>query len=356
LSAQQLIPPRGRELLLPPLVAGSETSQTESLLEQFYRSMPQMVEAWVNRRQSAHTRRAYREDLMTFARWLAIPWPRESHRFLGVSVLDVQAYRQWLVESGAAPKTINRRISSLSSFYRYVGACAAELRLPVTIPNPAHAQFIARAGADPRQETRALSSSAARHLMSLPQGASVEALRDRALLKVFLYTGIRLATARGIEVEDFFWDGAEATLRLREKGEKHRTIGLHVSAAQAIRDYVEQAGLRSGPLFRPLREWRGRSLADRPMSAVCLYSLLRQYLKQLPGGVREVSTLGGGTRLECPYTPHSLRATTATLLLNAGVDITKVQALLGHRHITTTQIYDKRRRATSDSASHEVPL
>jgi site-specific recombinase XerD len=56
------------------------------------------------------------------------------------------------------------------------------------------------------------------------------------------------------------------------------------------------------------------------------------------------------------YTPHSLRATTATLLLDAGVDIKKVQDLLGRRHITTTQIYDKRRIATSQSASHDVPI
>ncbi len=54
--------------------------------------------------------------------------------------------------------------------------------------------------------------------------------------------------------------------------------------------------------------------------------------------------------------PHSLRATTATLLLDAGVDIRKVQELLGHRHITTTQIYDKRRRSTAESASHDVPI
>jgi site-specific recombinase XerD len=58
----------------------------------------------------------------------------------------------------------------------------------------------------------------------------------------------------------------------------------------------------------------------------------------------------------CVYTPQSLRATTATLLLDAGVDIRKVQDLLGHRHITTTQIYDKRRRSTSESASHDVPI
>jgi site-specific recombinase XerD len=58
----------------------------------------------------------------------------------------------------------------------------------------------------------------------------------------------------------------------------------------------------------------------------------------------------------CVYTPHSLRATTATLLLDAGVDIAKVQELLGHRHITTTQIYDKRRRTAKESASHDVPI
>jgi len=55
-------------------------------------------------------------------------------------------------------------------------------------------------------------------------------------------------------------------------------------------------------------------------------------------------------------TPHSLRATTATLLLDAGVDIKKVQDLLSHRHITTTQIYDKRRISASQSASHDVPI
>ncbi len=56
------------------------------------------------------------------------------------------------------------------------------------------------------------------------------------------------------------------------------------------------------------------------------------------------------------YSTHSLRATTATLLLDAGVDIRKVQELLGHRHITTTQIYDKRRRTTKESASHDIPI
>ena len=63
-----------------------------------------------------------------------------------------------------------------------------------------------------------------------------------------------------------------------------------------------------------------------------------------------------GQVMECVYTPHSLRATAATLLLDSGVDIMEVKELLGHRHVTTTQIYDKRRRAAREGASHKMPL
>ena len=72
--------------------------------------------------------------------------------------------------------------------------------------------------------------------------------------------------------------------------------------------------------------------------------------------MKEVQLPDGSPKRKCVYTPHSLRATPATLLLDAGVGIRKVQELLGHRHITTTQIYDKRRRSTAESASHDVPI
>ena len=121
-------------------------------------------------------------------------------------------------------------------------------------------------------------------------------------------------------------------------------------------EYLDQAGLRSGPLFRPQRAGPQGPLADRAMHPVTMYLLLESYLMKLPGAMRDVQRSDGSTAMECLYIPHSLRATTATLLLDAGVDIGKVQELLGHRHITTTQIYDKRRRTTAESASHEVLL
>jgi integrase family protein with SAM-like domain len=85
---------------------------------------------------------------MSFVRFLGIEWPKESWRLLQATIKDVQAFRDELISRDAAPKTLNRRILSLSSFYKYLAAAAAELR-PITVPNPAHAQFIARQSTDP---------------------------------------------------------------------------------------------------------------------------------------------------------------------------------------------------------------
>ncbi len=87
-----------------------------------------------------------------------------------------------------------------------------------------------------------------------------------------------------------------------------------------------------------------------------MWNLIGGYLERLPGATKDVLRDDGTVCRACVYTPHSLRATTATLLLDAGVDIIKVKDLLGHRHVTTTQIYDKRRRSTSESASHDLVI
>ena len=82
-----------------------------------------------------------------------------------------------------------------------------------------------------------------------------------------------------------------------------------------------------------------------------------QRLKLLLAHAAAAEVLVDGSKIKrCIYTPHSLRATTATLLLDAGVDIIKVKELLGHRHVTTTQIYDKRRRSLKEGALHDVPI
>src|SRR3984885_7269548 len=163
--------------------------------------------------------------------------------------------------------------------------------------------------------------------------------------RYYLYTGVRLATACRLRVKDFHLDGEHATIN--EKGNKHRTIGIHFAAAEALTEYIAKAGLETGAIFRARRAVHSDELGEKAMSEASMYRVIAGYVARLPGAVKE------GMRL---YSTHSLRATTATLLLDAGVDIRKVQELLGHRHVTTTQIYDKRRRTTKESASHDVPI
>jgi hypothetical protein len=107
--------------------------------------------------------------------------------------------------------------------------------LPITVPNPAHAQFISRESTDPREETRALSAMRARQLIGLPGGESLIDYRDRAILKTFLWSGIRLGTACRLKVSDFHQDGDEATLRaaLSEPGSPAAVASLGVGEGRA---------------------------------------------------------------------------------------------------------------------------
>ena len=159
-----------------------------------------------------------------------------------------------------------------------------------------------------------------------------------------------------MKVSDFHQDGDQATIRLHEKGDRRRTIGLHFHAAQAIQEYIDAGGITTGPLFRARLNARSRKLASRAMDPSTMYLIIQGYLERLPGARKQEILPDGSVVQRSVYTPHSLRATTATLLLDAGIDIRKVQDLLGHRHITTTQIYDKRRRSTAESGSHDMPI
>jgi integrase/recombinase XerC len=356
LSGSSDEPPLAREA--PPILVGSHTETVARKVESFVNAVAEMFERWVARCESRHTQRAYRQDDMAFVEFMKLRWPEDAPKLLTVRVADVQDYRSMLSLSGMAPKTILRRLSSLSGFYRFMREIAADYRLPIVVPNPAHSQFLPRGTADPVDETQALSLSKARQLVTLPAGDDIFAARDRAILNSFLYSGVRIETACRLEVSDFKQHEEEATIRINEKGNKRRTIGLHFNAASAIQAYIEKAGLKSGPLFRSRLNSRSQKLGTKRMNQKTMYRLLMGYLERLPKSMHELVDLKnpGQARRVCIYSPHSLRATTATLLLDSGEDLRKVQELLGHAHVTTTQVYDKRRRRTSEGASHNVPI
>ena len=292
---------------------------------------------------------------MAFVEFRGWAWPDDAAQLLRASILDVQAFKDHMARHGGAPKTINRRISSLSSFYKFLHGAAAELSLPITVPNPAHAQFISRECSDPVDDTRALSETRARQLVAMVMGSSLLELRDRAILKLYVYTSARIETGCKLNVSDFHQDVDEATLRFHLKGNRYKTKGIHFSAAESIAEYIKASGIESGPLFRPRLSPYKEELAPRRMTQRSMYRLLMSYLERLPEALREKELPSGEKVQECIYSPHSLRARTATLLLDSSVAIESVQDLLDHKHITTTQIYDKRRRSVRDSASHKVP-
>src|ERR1035437_5915906 len=296
---------KGTPFALPPILIGTQTPAVRRRVESFFFSVASCFDAWVARRQSPHTQRAYREDLMAFVKFMGLTWPEHATELLRISITDVLAFREHLLAKNAAPKTINRRISSLSSFYKYLGAAAAELRLPITVPNPAHAQFISRESTDARDETRALSATRARQLLGLPAGDILLEYRDRAILKFFLYSGARLSAVCRSKVSDFHQDGDQATVRLHEKGDKHRTIGLHFQAAQAIGEYIEKAELTSGLLFRPRLNPRIKKLADRAMDSATMYRLVESCLQRLPTAMKDTPAADDGTGRVNVYIPHS---------------------------------------------------
>lgn len=346
-------PSIARDVLVPadaiPILAGHANPLMEKQRDSFVNAIHELFERWLARHQSPHTQRAYRQGINSFLRFAGICWPEEAARLLTVRIADVQQFRESMIEAGYAPKTINHRICALSGFFTYLREMAAELRLPVNIPNPAHSQFIARSAADPVNQTRSLTQQQARILKNLPDGSDVVDYRDRAIVNFYLYTGPRLATGVRLQVSDFRWSLSDPQICIVEKGNRRRTIGLHQFAAVAIRDYIRFAGLQSGPLFRRRTSSRSRDLSQDGLSPRAMSRILQRWLDQLT------------TDECCPlakhsFTPHSLRATAATLLLESGVDICKVQELLGHRHVTTTQIYDKRRRETAQGASHAMPV
>ena len=163
------------------VLAGTATPQTRGRVENFFLSVASIFESWVTRRSSAHTQRAYREDVMALVKFLGLDWPREAHELLRVSLSDVRDFRSHLIQKDAAPKTLNRRISSVSSFYKYLAAAAAELRLPITVPNPAHAQFIEELLKNPREQKVLQAIRRARHKKGLSLAAIAEVLNRKKI-------------------------------------------------------------------------------------------------------------------------------------------------------------------------------
>lgn len=266
----------------------------------------------VERNASPLTIKSYREDLTALHEYLTesygrTPQPAE------ITSLDLRGYIAALHEAGYAKTSVARRLASLRSFYRFAqreGEAEANPAKPLRNPRP------------DRKLPHFLSTEEIGRLLETPPSDRPLGLRDRAILETMYSAGLRVSELVGINDSDL--DLSDGLVRIRGKGRRERLSPLGTFAVQALQAWLRMRplgkGQRPGPDSPVFVSRLGGRLTTRSVAR-----MLEKYLK-----------LSG---LDLRTTPHTLRHSFATHLLDRGADIRSVQELLGHKSLVTTQIY-----------------
>lgn len=292
--------------------------------------VPAAVE-WFANIDNPRTRRAYQIDLEDFCSFVGLTGADE---FRAVTRAHVLAWRAQLEQRGLAGATIRRKLAALASLFDHLLENNA-----VAGGNPVHG--VKRPKIETNEgKTPALGDDQAKRLLDAPDTETVKGVRDRAILAVLLYHGLRREEAARLTVSDLLERRGIKHLRVHGKGKKIRFLPLHPVAAERIYAYLEWDSARdttSGPLFRSVR---GKTTGSG-VTANGLYTVVAHWARV--AGI-EVDGLG----------VHGLRATAATNALEHDADIAKVQMWLGHANISTTRLYDRRGQRPEDSPTYKV--
>ena len=291
---------------------------------------------WFANIRNAATRRAYANDVGAFAAFAGI---REAQEMRQVTRAHVIAWRRTLEERGLAASTVRRKLAALSSLFSWLSERNVVAHNPV--------DGVARPPANGNEgATPALGDAQARRLLAAPDPATLKGKRDRAVLAMLLYHGLRRDELCRLRFADISTREGVVHLRVEGKRGKVRYIPAHPAALALTAAWLEAAGHGedgTGPLFRPVRNNRTGRL-DRPLDPGSIYrSILRHHARAV-GLDREVRGL-------CT---HSMRATAATNALKHDADIARVQEWLGHANIATTRLYDRRNTRPEDSPTFHV--
>ncbi len=282
-----------------------------------------------NRNVSPHTLRAYGSDLDQFASHLAARNTLKPSE-VGVAAFDADAVRGFLAElhaRGNSRASAGRRLAALRTFARYL---VREERLgddPTALVGAPKKEQTLPAHLGPGEMTR---------LLDAPDTSSVAGRRDQAILELLYASGLRLSELVGLDLEDV--NLSSRIVRVRGKGGKERLVPFNRTAASALRVMTaDGARLHAGQGGGPPGRARPRARHARPRHALFLNlrggrltprsvdRIVRRY-------VRDAALAQG-------ISPHALRHTFATHLLQAGADLRTIQELLGHARLGTTQRY-----------------
>lgn len=259
---------------------------------------------------SANTRQAYERDLRLFCKTLGF---KNSDALVNVSREQITGYMTQLKEKGLAAATIARKLAAIKAFYRFM---TAEGYMDV---NPAE---VVEAGTKGIKLPRVLSEDEVVRLLNQPDITTAEGFRDRTMLEVLYATGMRVSELINLTLERV--DLNMKYIIAFGKGSKERIVPLGSVAAEFLQQYLEKV--------RPKLTHE-----DRNTNIVFLafggHELTRQRFWQI------IRAYGRKANINKALTPHILRHSFATHLLDNGADLRSVQELLGHSDISTTQIY-----------------
>lgn len=311
----------------------------------------------VERNCSPHTLRSYKADLLQFSELL-----NEFDPKLKISDIDyalLRAYLSRLQSAGTGRSTLMRKLSTLRSFFRrayQMGYISQNPALHLTTPKPE------------KRLPKFLDIAEVEALLSAPDVSTFIGIRDKAILELMYSTGMRLGELVSLNLEDL--DRSDSSVKVRGKGKKERIIPVGSMALAAVRSYLQ---IRSS-------KFEVRSQKTKDEKVICRGESLRS-----PYGKRRKAKIEGGRRraeggrnksrrkraseasalfvnrsgarltdrnirfsldkylkkagITKKVSPHVLRHSFATHLLNAGADLRAVQELLGHSSLSTTQIY-----------------
>lgn len=259
---------------------------------------------------SPRTIAAYGDTLRQFRRWCESR--QTGHTPAMVSASEVLAYLQYLrTERANGDAAVNRVVVVLRGFY--VAMVAMKHLEPRDNPMAGFPTI----RATPRKLPVTLSLEQVRKLLACPPTDTILGLRDRALMATLYATGIRASECAGLRQGHV--DLTDYTIQVRGKGGHERVIPLNKELVVVLRQYIEARGpaLPTAPFFR--------SRFGRPLTRHAIYDRVRLH------GLR--------SHLGKPLSPHRLRHTFATHLVRTGANLVTIRDLLGHRLITSTQIY-----------------
>ena len=292
-----------------------------------------LAAAWLTSLRSPRTRRAYAGDLRGWLWWLN----GRGVDVLGAGRVHVDLWVAGQQDQGAEASTVRRRLSALSSFYRYCAAHDLVDRIPTAgVARPSvDPDYTATIGLD-RDEARALVAAA-------DADRGPQALRTAAVIRLLLHNALRVDEACAADVTDLGTDAGHRVLRVTRKGARKAKIPLTPATVAALDAYLDDRARRGG-----LSE--ARQLAG-PLLATASGGRLRQgHLWEL---VRRLAR-DAGIEASDQLSPHCLRHSAITFALDAGATLRDVQDYAGHKDPRTTRRYDHARDSLDRNAAYAV--